>query len=117
MRLPGFLLSDDPIDRQLLTAEPKTELCVLFCLSSCEVASGAFCCPKAEDVKRNARFQALATGLVLDNGALSALYREKKKADHTMHYHTCPPVSTAIARSSDASRQRRDRALRSLAAA
>ena len=57
------------------------------CLSSCEVASGAFCCPKAEDVRRKTRFQALATGLALDSGALSALHREKKKADHTLHHH------------------------------
>ena len=58
------------------------------CLSSCEVASGAFCCPKGEDVRRKAKFQALATGLALDNGALSALHLEKKKADHTLHYYT-----------------------------
>ena len=64
--------------------------CFPSCLSSCEVASGAFCCPKAEDVRRKDRFQALATGLALDNGALSALHSEKKKADHTLHYHTFP---------------------------
>ena len=34
------------------------------CFSSCEVASGAFY-PKAVDVRRKARFQALATGLAL----------------------------------------------------
>ena len=51
--------------------------CFPSCLSSCEVAAGA-------------RFQALATGLALDNGALSALHSEKKKADHTLHYHTFP---------------------------
>ena len=54
-------------------------------VSSCEVASGAFC-PKAEDARSKARFQAPTTGLALDNGALSALHREK--ADHTPHDHT-----------------------------
>ena len=44
---------------------------------------------RAEDVRRKARFHALATGLALDNGALGALRREKKKADHTPHDHTC----------------------------
>ena len=58
------------------------------CLSSCEVTSGAFCCPEAEDVRRKAKFHALATGLAPHNGALSALHREKTKADHTLHYHT-----------------------------
>ena len=43
--------------------------------------------PKTDDARRKARFQALATDLALDNGALSALHREKKKADHTLHDH------------------------------
>ena len=44
--------------------------------------------PNTEDARRKARFRALATDLALDNGALSALHREKKKADHTLHDHT-----------------------------
>ena len=46
------------------------------------------CCPRAEDVRRKVRFQALATGLALTMGAVSALYREKKKAGHTLHDRT-----------------------------
>ena len=42
---------------------------------------------KTDDARRKARFQALATDLALDNGALSALHREKKKADHALHDH------------------------------
>ena len=44
--------------------------------------------PRAEDERRKAKFQALATGLAFDNGAVSALLREKKKADLTLHDHT-----------------------------
>ena len=44
--------------------------------------------PRAEDVRRKARFQAQATGLAFDNGAVAALLREKKKADHTLHDQT-----------------------------
>ena len=47
-----------------------------------------FFSPKAEDVRRKARFQAVATGLARDNGASSASHGEKKKADHTPHDHT-----------------------------
>ena len=53
-------------------------------------------CPNAEDARRKGGFQAQATGLALDNNALSALHREKKKADHTPHDHTshvCTPRS------------------------
>ena len=61
-----------------------------FCLShhfSVDVPLMPYC-PSAEDVRRKARFQALATGVALTNGAVSALYCVKKKADHTLHDHT-----------------------------
>ena len=67
---------------QTRTSVHRFDVDVPSCFSSCEVASDAFR-PNAEDVRRKAKFQAPATGLALDNGALSALHREKKKADHT----------------------------------
>ena len=44
--------------------------------------------PRAEGVRRKARFRALVTGLAFETGAVSALLREKKKADHALHDHT-----------------------------
>ena len=42
-------------------------------------------CP-AEDVRR--KVPSPGNGSRIDNGAVSALYREKQKADHTLHDHT-----------------------------
>ena len=56
-------------------------LCAQFCLShhfSVNVPSDALL-PESRGRK--------AQGSRIDNGAVSALYREKKKADHTLHEH------------------------------
>ena len=64
--------------QQARTSVHRFDVDVPSCFSSCEVASAAFR-PNAEDVRRKAEFQAPATGLALDSGALRALHREKKE--------------------------------------